>query len=558
MWLNIRQKILVTFGIIVLMVMALGLYQLDALRSAHILDKQIDDSEINLLNEVHSLILTQQRAQADAERLRDLIFLAALGNQTEDKGLVADRWRASRAKFAQAIDALGASMQNSLDTHSSAGLDLHVRQLAYELAAAEKLFQQVGPLVEREIEDLEAGRFGAADEQRQIAATTRQGLEDKLAQIQNIVMQFVGEGDELIQEARDQATVVLIAAVLGIIAVGALATWVLQRSIIEPLQRFARFVEQVGAGNLASTVTLTGRDEISKLGEYLNNMVVGLRELAAQTSSVATSLNTATIEIRASTQQQAASVEEQLAAVQETSATLDEITQSGAQVSRRAQDLSTGSEATLQASGIGLQAVEDTARVMDAIREQAESVAENIVMLSEKTQAVGDIIATVNDISERSHILALNAAIEAAAAGEHGRSFAVVAAEIKNLADQSKEATVQVRAVLGDIQRGINTSVMLTEEAVKRVASGKSQTDTAQSSINDLTDSIQESTDTFQQIVAAINQQHIGLEQVMVALRNIRQASTQTAEGTRQLDGAAANMGVLSAQLAHAVGRYRL
>jgi methyl-accepting chemotaxis protein len=180
------------------------------------------------------------------------------------------------------------------------------------------------------------------------------------------------------------------------------------------------------------------------------------------------------------------------------------------------------------------------------------------VTLSEKTQAVGDIIATVNDISERSHILALNAAIEAAAAGEHGRSFAVVAAEIKNLADQSKEATVQVRAVLGDIQRGINTSVMLTEEAVKRVASGKEQTDTAQRTINDLTDSIQESTDTFEQIVAAINQQHIGLEQVMIALRNIRQASTQTADGTRQLDAAAANLSALSTQLAHSIGRYTL
>uniref|UniRef100_UPI001F39112E methyl-accepting chemotaxis protein n=1 Tax=Geminicoccus flavidas TaxID=2506407 RepID=UPI001F39112E len=197
-------------------------------------------------------------------------------------------------------------------------------------------------------------------------------------------------------------------------------------------------------------------------------------------------------------------------------------------------------------------------RVMDKIREQVESVAENIVMLSERTHAVGDIIATVNDIAERSHILALNAAIEAAAAGEHGRSFAVVAAEIKNLADQSKEATVQVRAVLGDIQRGINTSVMLTEEAVKRISSGTAQTDQAQGAINHLTDTIQESSDTFQQIVAAINQQHIGLEQVMIALRTIRQASTQTADGTRQLDRAAANLSTLSGELVQSIGRYHL
>ena len=104
-----------------------------------------------------------------------------------------------------------------------------------------------------------------------------------------------------------------------------------------------------------------------------------------------------------------------------------------------------------------------------------EEVAENIVALSEKTQAVGEIIATVNDVAERSNLLALNAAIEAAAAGEQGNRFSVVANEMKNLADQAKDSTVQVRTILSDIQKGINSSVMLTEEAVKRVESGKQQ-----------------------------------------------------------------------------------
>jgi methyl-accepting chemotaxis protein len=99
----------------------------------------------------------------------------------------------------------------------------------------------------------------------------------------------------------------------------------------------------------------------------------------------------------------------------------------------------------------------------------------------------------VNDLAEQSHLLALNAAIEAAAAGEHGRSFTVIAGEVKNLADQSREATVQVRVILGDIQKGINSSVMLTEEAVKRVDSGKQQADVANRTIRTMTDSIQQS-----------------------------------------------------------------
>ena len=195
---------------------------------------------------------------------------------------------------------------------------------------------------------------------------------------------------------------------------------------------------------------------------------------------------------------------------------------------------------------------------MDAIREQAEIVAQNIVALSEKTQAIGEIISTVNDISERSHLLALNAAIEAAAAGESGRSFTVVASEMKLLADQAKEATNQVRSILGDVQRGINTSVMLTEEAVKRTAAGKERTETTVRTIGEITGRIQESVQTFQQIVASTNQQQLGIEQVMGALTNIRQASQQTAAGTRQLDEAAANLAGLSQQLQALADRYKV
>jgi methyl-accepting chemotaxis protein len=195
---------------------------------------------------------------------------------------------------------------------------------------------------------------------------------------------------------------------------------------------------------------------------------------------------------------------------------------------------------------------------MEAIREQAEAVAENVVSLSERTQAIGEIITTVNDIAEQSHLLALNAAIEAAAAGEHGRSFSVIAGEVKNLADQSREATIQVRTILGDIQKGINSSVMLTEEAVKRVESGKQQADVADRTIREMTESIQVSVQAFQQIVAGSNQQQIGFTQVVQAVRDIGQASQQSAASTRNLEKAAVNMTALAQQLQKAVERYRL
>jgi len=121
----------------------------------------------------------------------------------------------------------------------------------------------------------------------------------------------------------------------------------------------------------------------------------------------------------------------------------------------------------------GEQVITDSIISMAHIKSQVNSIAENILALSERTQQIGDIITTVNDIASQSNILALNAAVEAARAGEHGLGFGVVAEEVRNLAVQSRQATAQVRSILLDIQRAINTTVMVTEEGTKVVEKGR-------------------------------------------------------------------------------------
>jgi methyl-accepting chemotaxis protein len=341
-------------------------------------------------------------------------------------------------------------------------------------------------------------------------------------------------------------------------ALAAIVGIVVQRSITRPLAVFMGFARGVGSGDLTQKARVQEGDELGELAAYLNQMVEGLRSVAKETGMVAENLHAAITEISATTQQQAASTAEQAAAVQQASATMAEIRQSGAQISDRAKQVATGAEATSTASAAGLASVQNTAATMESIREQAEAVAENVIALSERTQAISEIVSSVNDIAEQSHLLALNAAIQAAAAGEHGRSFSVVASEMKNLASQSKQATVQVRSILGDIQRSITSSVMLTEEAVKRVESGRTQANVADRTIRQLTDNIEESVRAFQQIVGGSSQQQIGFEQVTEAFRNIGIASQETATGTKQSERAVANLAVLSQQLRKAVERYRL
>ena len=373
------------------------------------------------------------------------------------------------------------------------------------------------------------------------------------------------EEDDLLKQREQQSKATARFAIMTIawgaaviLALVSTAGFLIHRSITVPLAAFVQFVGRVGEGDLTQQAKITSADELGDLAQSLDRMVAGLKDVAGQTRFATQNLNSAAAEILASAQQQAAGTGEQAAAIQQTTTTMEEVTQSGVQIAERARQVAASAEATSTISSTGLQAVEKTAQNMVAIRQQAEAVAENVVSLSEKTQAIGEIISTVNDIAQQSHLLALNAAIEAAAAGEHGRSFSVIASEVKNLADQSREATVQVRSILGDIQKGINDSVMLTEEAVKRVESGKDQADVADQTIRQMTDSIQQSVQAFQQIVAGSNQQQLGFGQVMQAVRDIGQASTQTAASTRGLETAAVNLTALAQQLQTAVERYRI
>jgi methyl-accepting chemotaxis protein len=415
----------------------------------------------------------------------------------------------------------------------------------------------------------ELGKTIALRRERGEHAAVEEVLTDRGKNLMDEIRQITAEMDEEENELlrqRDQkvkatsrfAISVTILGVLMVVVLVPAAGVITQRSITRPLADFMQFVGRVGEGDLTHQAKISSADELGELAEHLDQMVAGLRQVAGQTRLATENLNAAAAEILASTQQQAAGTGEQAAAIQQTTTTMEEVTQSGVQISERAKQVAASAEATSAASHTGLQAVENTNRNMEAIREQAEAVAENVVALSEKTQAIGEIISTVNDLAEQSHLLALNAAIEAAAAGEHGRSFSVIASEVKNLADQSREATVQVRSILGDIQKGINSSVMLTEEAVKRVESGKQQADVADRTIRSMTENIQQSVQAFQQIVAGSNQQQIGFGQVMQAVRDIGQASQQSASSTRQLEKAALNLTALAEQLQKAVARYRI
>jgi methyl-accepting chemotaxis protein len=326
--------------------------------------------------------------------------------------------------------------------------------------------------------------------------------------------------------------------------------------MLDYLNETAGAAKMVAQGDL--TATITPRSEKDVLGNAFARMIANLRQLTDQIHKATDNINNAALNISASTSQQAATVTEQAASVSETTAAVEEVRQTSEQSSERAQAVSEMAGNTMQVAENGLKAVKMSEEGMFSLKEQVRNIAETILALSEQTQQIGDIIASVNDISDQSHLLALNAAMEAARAGEAGRGFAVVAGEVRNLAEQSRQATAQISGILSEIQKAANTAVMVTEQGTKGAEAGVALAQSTGEAIRSMREHTQQVALSAQQIAASSRQQLSGMDQITRAMENINQAAAQTQTGMQQAEEGTRKLNDLAKQLASIVQRYKL
>ena len=272
-------------------------------------------------------------------------------------------------------------------------------------------------------------------------------------------------------------------------------------------------------------------------------------ELVESTHESVSQLAASAVQLLAATTEQAASAEEQVASLTQTVATLNEVAQTAEQSAVRVRSVAESSRRADELGKAGRKSIDDTLEAMDAARVQSASIAEAILELAEQAQTIGDIITTVNEIAEQTHLLALNAAIEASRAGEHGRGFSVVATEVRALADQSKKATQKVRQILGQIQKSTHAAVVSSENGAKSVNATVAAATRAGETISALSDLLGDAADSAAQIAASAGQQATGTAQITGAMRTIEHAVRQNLDAVKQVEQAASDLNGLSERL---------
>lgn len=410
---------------------------------------------------------------------------------------------------------------------------------------------------------IDTRRTGGFEAARQLVAGDRgrQAMLDfraAIGQMQAVESRLLAERESIKEQNTRMANMAVVGGAVAAGIIVLLSGAFLSANIVAPLRDITLTAERIGKGDLSTDIPVSSRqDEVGILNNTFREMTRGLRQLIQELSEGVNVLGTAGSQIVSTTAQVSASAAETATALAETSSTMEEVRKTSQLSTEKAKHVADTAQATAQISATGKRAVEQSVAGIGLVREQIGAIAEAVIKLSEQSQAIGTIVASVNDLAEQSNLLAVNAAIEAARAGEQGKGFVVVAAEVKSLAEQSKQATAQVRTILGDIQKATATAVLAAEQGSKAVDAGVKQAQEAGHAIERLAQNIALATQASTQIVASNQQQQVGIDQVALAMDSIRQASSQNTIATKQAEMAAHNLNALGHKLKSLVGQYR-
>jgi CHASE3 domain sensor protein len=266
--------------------------------------------------------------------------------------------------------------------------------------------------------------------------------------------------------------------------------------------------------------------------------------LNRQLGSAVSSIRSASAELEAAAMQQASGSREQSSATNEVSTTIRELLSTSRQIAESAQRVARIAEDTALGARSGDQTVQRAQEAISGIKRQVDLVVGHMLELGKKSQQAGGILEIINELAEQTNILAINATIEAAGAGEAGKRFAVVADEIRKLADRVGGSTKEIRGLVEDIRASVNTTVMATEVGTKAVDAGTRQFTEVTTSFREIAALVATTTDAAREIELSTKQQTTAVEQVNVAISSVAQAtkeseasSNQTLQTVTQLTG---------------------
>ena len=318
---------------------------------------------------------------------------------------------------------------------------------------------------------------------------------------------------------------------------------------LAPLQELARQAGMIAGGDLTVDIVQKSNDEVGQLALAFKVMVENLRKALGKTIEASGAVASASSKISSSTEEMAAGMQEQTNQAGEVSSAVEEMTKTIVENSKNAVHTAETAKQAKVAAEQGGKVVEETVAEMNRIANVVNQSAETVKALGKSSDQIGEIIGVIDDIADQTNLLALNAAIEAARAGEQGRGFAVVADEVRKLAERTTTATKEIASMIKTIQNDTMGAVTSMNEGTKQVNEGIKLAEMAGLSLKEIVDFSQKVTDKIARIATASEQQASKSEMITGNFKTITQCTRETADSVARVAETASNLSSLSEQL---------
>ncbi|PKN16700.1 MAG: methyl-accepting chemotaxis protein [Deltaproteobacteria bacterium HGW-Deltaproteobacteria-23] len=352
----------------------------------------------------------------------------------------------------------------------------------------------------------------------------------------------------------------IIVGMLVMLLVASITIYFVVRKSTQPLLRLTEVARRIADGNLDEEVPIESNDEIGKLAEAFNKMTTVIVKnlkieieksdrLMASIKDAIVHLSSSANEMMAISVQQSSGSAEQAAAVQEVTTTSEEIAITAKQITANAVSVEKMAESTSLSCEKGTGEVSNAINGMSVLRIQVQSIAESMLKLGDNSQKIGGIVEIIDEISDQTNLLALNAAIEAAGAGEAGKRFAIVAQEVRRLAERTVEATRQIKGLIEEIQKATNTTIMVTEDGTKAVDSASQLVDKVQLSFDSIIGLVEETARSAKEITLSTQQQTFACEQMVETMTEVRDVAQQVAGSAKETERAISEIITLTEKL---------
>ena len=345
---------------------------------------------------------------------------------------------------------------------------------------------------------------------------------------------------------------------LFVLVVSLLSTRPFTTHVVSGLTRLGKLTREVARGELREKVPEEGFDEIRVLARDFNAMSENLRGVLGQIQEAGSGIGVFSSEILTVIQGQAASASQQATSVAEVTATMEELSRTSRQIAQNAESVKAAASKSVEVAQAGTTLGREGVEAMAQIKERVGDIARKTLFLGEKSHEIGKVMEIIKEIASEIHLLALNAAIESAAAGEHGRRFAVVASEVRRLAEKTRESTETIRGIITEIQSATNSSVEATEQGTKEVENWKETIRLSSEAFSEIIDTIERTSEASTQISLATHQQTSANEQVVQAMRQIEEMVRLAASQMKESSASASRLREMAGKLQEKTAVFRV